>query len=485
MRCFRVTRAAAILMLPLLVGCDPVFKTTAQGLLRVSGVNQPDLQVQAIDPRAGYLHLTGSADALMVLAFREHGREIWYGAGGVTFTLEQGVVLRGTGLPDGDYLTRWSDDAERLLQAGLQTLPVGQSVPLTKTRTVTRDGRVQLRQHRYHLHADGLVPVTLWGQQQRQLLQLREAPDAGVDWPGNRYWVDPDTGAVMASEQWFSPSWRVFLTPREAFAQQPVVRERMTSSPEQTMVWRQVVAQRQRLSTLLRPQVAAQLQPAHQLVWLAAERFPEASREARDLTYRVRDLRVSLPPESSAVMARLQQRLQALTPVPRQPVAISDAFALLARPDSDPWLAPGDVISQMTSTPPVQVVAADGFRCTHPWQPALAVRDYLAACASRSAASTTAPDAVVLVQGHGQPLRVNLASWMPRLGADVTPGSVLQLPVPGWPVASADAVRAQRDPLTRLALFWWQQAALPVDAPELVTERSSENATNNAIEVTP
>ncbi len=460
----RAARVAALLLLPLLAGCDPVFKTTVQGLWRVTGASSVDLQAQASDPRAGYLHLTGAADALMVLGFREHGREIWYGAGGVTFTLEQGVVLRATGLPEGDYLARWSEAADSLLQAGLHTLPVGQSVPLIKTRTVSRDGQLQVREQAYRLHADGLVPVIVWGKQQRQLLQLREAPEAGVTWPGNRYWVDPESGEVLASEQWFSPRWRVFLTPREALARQDTAQ---TGTSE--LAWRQVVAQRQRLSGVLRAQPAAQMQPAHQLVWLAADRFPAASREVRDLSYRLRDLRLSLPADQAAVLARLQQRLQALTPVPRQVLPGSDAYALLARPDTDPVLQPGDVIAQPAWAATVQVVAADGKACVRPWRPALSVRAYLAACArAGTAASADAlPNAVVLVQGHGRAQRVNLARWLPPLGADVTPGSIVQLPVPGWPVAAADAVRDQRDPLTRLAVFWWQQAALLADAAEV------------------
>ncbi len=448
----RVVRLAATPLALALAGCNPVFKTTGEGLLRVAGWQQGDLQAEASDPRAGYLHVTGAADALLVLGFREHGREIWYGAGGVTLTLEQGVVLRASGLPEGDYLVQWSDDAAQALRVGLHTLPAGQSLPLLKTRTLTRHGLTSIQQYAYRLRADGLVPVQLWGEKQRQLLQLRELPEPGVEWPGNRYWLDPDSGEVMASEQWFSPGWRVFLTPREAFARQVVVVSEVAG-------WRQVVAERQRLSTVLRAQPAAQLQPAHQLVWLATAEFPAASLAARDLAYRLRDLRLVVPAQQATVLARLQQRLQALTPVPRQPISGSDAYALMARPETDPVLQAGDVIQQPGQVMSVHVIAEDGALCERPWQPAATVRDYLVAC--RGDANAALPEAVVLMQGHGRAQRVNLAVWLPALTADVTPGSVIQSPVPGWPVAPAEVVRAQRDPLTRLARFWWQQAALP------------------------
>lgn len=433
----------------LLSACNPVFKTTGEGLLRVTGWGQPDLESAASDPRAGYLRLSGSAEALLVLGFREHGAEIWYGAGGVTFTLRNGVVFRATGLPGGSYLSHWSDEAYAALNTGWHTLPAGHTLPLVKTRHLRQGKAARVVRHSYRLIRDDLVPVRIWGGQVMTLLQVREVPDAGTQWPGNRYWLNPETGAVVASEQWFSPTQRYLLTPREPFERLPAA----AALGER----RQVVTQPQRLSALLRDDAGNLLRPLEQVAWIASADFPAVARTVQDLDYQLRDLAFARPAQTAAV-AGLRERLRAVSPVARRAVPENDVFALLANPVSDPMLAAGDVLWFRQTMPAVRLVNGEGVTCEQTFVPGKLPAGYVRDC------QWPLPAYLVLVHGHGSSYRINLAAWLPGSDREPTPGSVMQLPVAGWDMPTEAQVREQRDPLSRLAVFWWQQMTIPEQA---------------------
>ncbi|MBA4152429.1 MAG: hypothetical protein C0509_07700, partial [Acinetobacter sp.] len=90
------------LLLPLLVAitaaCNPVMKGVGDGFMLAAGIGQKPIEEQASNPKLGYLKVKSGPEALFVLGFREQGREAWFGAGPMTLTKENGVVLATAGI---------------------------------------------------------------------------------------------------------------------------------------------------------------------------------------------------------------------------------------------------------------------------------------------------------------------------------------------------------------------------------------------------
>ncbi len=396
--------------------CTPVMKGLGNGLLLATGVGQPAIEEKATQPKVGYLKVVSGQEALFVLGFVSHGQEIWYGPESSVLTLTQGVVQRTSGLGNDLLDEVWLGEGARYLLHGLHTLPVDKLVAVTKRRSLDSDYRWQV-DDQYQLKRVGMEPVSVWAGQKLNLLRVEELPVNTV-WPGNVYWVMPETGEMVASQQWLSPQRRFAMLPREPHDRRAMDRSDLTETGQES----RSVEQAQRLSAwLLANPAYARVLPANLVVYTS--RWPTTA--AQQLHRRVQlDLRQA----QAATQGRMQQSYKnlaqwlALTSArPRLPVVSTDPYWLQANPTKDPILQVGDELSVREAVRDINVIRTSGQRCRAAFSAGRSLQGYLDDCDSAGTGLNSAwvlqPDGVVSEQG--------IALWNKSARLALAPGAWL------------------------------------------------------------
>ena len=428
------------LLLPLLVAitaaCNPVMKGVGDGFLLASGIGQKPIEEQASNPKLGYLKVKSGPEALFVLGFREQGREAWFGAGPMTLTKENGVVLATAGIGNDLHFHQSTGAGAEYFKAGLHTLPTNQAVTLTRTRSVL--GGVQQHQQQYELIAVREESVKVWAGQQLNLLRVEERPIKSASnqaqWPGAVYWVSPSTGEVVASEQWLSPGRRFALVPREG---QKLLPTPVHDQPLQAVT----VSQPTRLSAVLRSD-ARWLQQPVVAVYSQAKQL-QAKRLQRGLLVDLREAEVNSRDSSQrAAIKQLHAQVQALTIAGRWSIKQLDAYWLDASPAHNPILAAGDRVVPVAKAE-VTVITSNGSVCRQAFVAQQSVREYLRKCGVKKVSHG------VLVAANGQTTQLALGRWNQQPTPSVGPGNVLAVPVAGMPLSVSK----------ELAQLWWMEAA--------------------------
>lgn len=436
------TRALKRLLLPVLVAitaaCSPVMKGVTDGLVLATGIGQKPIEQQATNPKLGYLKVSSGPEALFVLGFREQGREAWFGAGPMTLTIENGVVVASAGIGNDLALHQMSDIGAEYFDAGLHTLPKNEAVLLKRLRSVrgNEPDDVQLHSQTYELIAVGEEQVKVWAGERINLLRVEERPlksKAKIQWPGAVYWVSPATGDVVASEQWLTPKRRFALVPREAISR---IEKMSYEQPLQAVV----VNQPTRLSSVLRSDARWARQPVVAIESQAKQR--QAKRLQQGLLIDLREAAVNASTsQQRQLLQRLHGQVQALSVSGRWSVPVLDAYWLDASPGKNPMLAAGDRVVPV-SNPGVTVITPDGEICRQPHVPQYAIETYLAACGVSKVSHG------VLVNGVGQVTSLALGLWNKQPTPSVGPGSVIAIPVSGLPLSHAK----------ELAQLWWMES---------------------------
>lgn len=410
-----------------LMACTPVMKGIGDGLLLATGIGQPALEEKATLANIGYLKVSSGQQALFVLGFVQQGQEIWYGPGPSTLTMTHGIVQRSSGVGDDLLSEEWLDEGAHYLTAGLHTLPVGQPVALTKRRSLSTGYRWQVEDH-YLLKRVGTERVQAWDGAEPEAIRVEETP-VGTDWPGNTYWVLPETGELVASEQWLSPQRRFALVPREPHEKRALS---LSSAPAASNVSVdtnvQRVEQRQRLSEwLLQHPGYTQLLPANLVIF--SQHWPTPA--ARQLYQRVQlDLRQA----QAATQGQTQQSYAALAKwlaganahskaKARVTVVSTDPYWLRANPTKDPILQVGDVISVRAALRDINVIRRTGLPCAAQFVPGRSVQDYLVSCDS----ADTKLNSAWLLQPDGQISEQGIALWNKSPRQTLAPGAWLAL----------------------------------------------------------
>lgn len=432
------TRALKRLLLPVLVAmtaaCSPVMKGVSDGLILATGIGQKPIEERATNPNLGYLKVSSGPEALFVLGFREQGREAWFGAGPMTLTKENGVVVSSAGIGDDLTFHQSSGEGAEYFSAGLHTLPLNQPLVLQRTRSVL--GGVQQHVQRYALVAVAEESVKVWGGERKNLLRVEERPlpfKNTVQWPGAVYWVLPSTGEVVASEQWLTPTRRFALVPREG---QKLLTAPAYEQPLQTVT----VAQPMRLSDVLRSDARWLQQPV--VAVNSQAKLQQAKRLQRGLLVDLREAEVSARANNQrAALKQLHAQMKSLTVSGRWVLPTLDPYWLEASPAANPRLAAGDRVVPVLNAG-VTVITDKGVVCRQAYVAQLNVRDYLNQCDVKKVSHG------VLVTANGQTNALALGRWNQQPTPSVGPGSVLAVPIAGMSLSVTQEI----------AQLWWMEA---------------------------
>ncbi|MDP1540651.1 MAG: capsule biosynthesis GfcC family protein [Moraxellaceae bacterium] len=419
-----------------LAACNPVLKGVGDGLLLATGIGQAPLEEKATNPNFGYLKVSSGPEALFVLGFREHGREAWFGAGPMALTITNGVVTSSAGIGDDLAHHVSAGPAAAYFNAGLHTLPANQPVQLQRTRSVLAG--IQQHTQQYELVLVREEQVKVWAGKRLPLLRIEERPVSSqnneVTWPGAVYWVSPDTGDMVASEQWLTPTRRFALVPREA--------QKLLPQPEHDQPLQAVsLTEEMRLSNVLRSDPRWQQQPV--VAVYSQAKLPQAKRLQRGLLIDIRMAEASLNnADQRAVLQRLHAQIQALPVAGRWALPQIDPYWLDASPARNPVLAAGDKLVPQMADAPVTVITPNGVICKQAYKPQLSVRDYLTACDVGKVSHG------VLVAANGSVNQLALGLWNRQPTPSVDPGAVIATPIKGLPVAATE----------ELAKLWWMES---------------------------
>jgi len=423
------------LLVAIMASCNPVMKGVGDGFLLASGIGQKPIEEQASNPKFGYLKVKSGPEALFVLGFREQGREAWFGAGPMTLTKENGVVLATAGIGNDLHFHQSTGAGAEYFKAGLHMLPINQAVPLTRTRSVL--GGVQQHQQQYELIAVREESVKVWAGQQLNLLRVEERPVNSAfnkaQWPGAVYWVSPSTGEVVASEQWLSPSRRFALVPREG---QKLLPTPVHDQPLQAVT----VNEPTRLSAVLRSDARWLQQPVVAVYSQAKQQ--QATRLQRGLLIDLREAGVnSRDSGQRAALKQLHAQVQALPVAGRWSIKQLDGYWLDASPAHNPILNAGDRVVPVANAG-VTVITSNGSVCRQAYVAQQSVHEYLHLCGVKKVSHG------VLVAANGQSTELALGRWNQQPTPSVGPGSVLAVPVAGMPLSVSK----------ELAQLWWMEA---------------------------
>ena len=178
-------------------GSLDTFKAAVQG-------SQP-LQLTATDiaavPYAQVLVTTPSSEGVMAKLRQQGDLQYWVASGKQVLLMRDGLVVRSVGLVPGLDGTRF--EGESPFKRGLQHITDGETsirwIDIYKGEQVSL--AVNSRFRRY-----GLETVTILGQPYslQRIDESFESPALGFS-ATNRYWIRPDDGLVIQSEQYLTP----------------------------------------------------------------------------------------------------------------------------------------------------------------------------------------------------------------------------------------------------------------------------------------
>ena len=188
----------------LLCGCSPLMQGSLDTFKAAVQGSQP-LQLTATDiaavPYAQVLVTTPSSEGVMAKLRQQGDLQYWVASGKQVLLMRDGLVVRSVGLVPGLDGTRF--EGESPFKRGLQHITDGETsirwIDIYKGEQVSL--AVNSRFRRY-----GLETVTILGQPYslQRIDESFEIPALGFS-ATNRYWIRPDDGLVIQSEQYLTP----------------------------------------------------------------------------------------------------------------------------------------------------------------------------------------------------------------------------------------------------------------------------------------
>ena len=188
----------------LLCGCSPLMQGSLDTFKAAVQGSQP-LQLTATDiaavPYAQVLVTTPSSEGVMAKLRQQGDLQYWVASGKQVLLMRDGLVVRSVGLVPGLDGTRF--EGESPFKRGLQHITDGETsirwIDIYKGEQVSL--AVNSRFRRY-----GLETVTILGQPYslQRIDESFEIPALGFG-ATNCYWIRPDDGLVIQSEQYLTP----------------------------------------------------------------------------------------------------------------------------------------------------------------------------------------------------------------------------------------------------------------------------------------
>ncbi|VVQ02100.1 putative lipoprotein GfcB [Pseudomonas fluorescens] len=202
MKTFRNCSCLAVAFL--LGGCNPLmqasldtFKATALGVERLQ---LSPAQVQAV-PYAQIKVTTDSSEGVMARLRQQGDLGFWVASGKQVLLIRDGLAVRSVGLNPNLDGTRF--DGESPFKRGLQQLPDGYRG--TRWIDLYEDQRVGLAVHsRFSRQSIETVTILDKDYALQRIDEHIDIPELGFH-ATNRFWVRPDDGLVLQSEQYLTP----------------------------------------------------------------------------------------------------------------------------------------------------------------------------------------------------------------------------------------------------------------------------------------
>ena len=188
----------------LLCGCSPLMQGSID-TFKASVLNAKPLQLTAADvaavPYAQILVTTPSSQGVMAKVRQQGGLQFWVASGKQVLLMRDGLVVRSVGLEPSLDGTRF--DGESPFKRGLQHIADGETS--TRWIDIYKGEQVGLAVNS-RFRRKGLETVTILGQPHalQRIDEAFEIPALGFS-ATNRFWVRPDDGLVLQSQQYLTP----------------------------------------------------------------------------------------------------------------------------------------------------------------------------------------------------------------------------------------------------------------------------------------
>lgn len=144
---------------------------------------------------------TPSSEGVMAKLRQQGDLQFWVASGKQVLLIRNGLVVRTVGLEPGLDGTRF--DGESPFKRGLQN--VSEGVSNTRWIDMYQGQKIGLAVNS-HFSRKGLETVTIMGKPYmlQRIDEKFEIPELGISGT-NRYWIRPDDGQILQSEQYVTP----------------------------------------------------------------------------------------------------------------------------------------------------------------------------------------------------------------------------------------------------------------------------------------
>lgn len=202
----RLIRLFVFFSLASLVGCSSTFRTYTQTLELAfnqgDGASLTKAELAARDSDVLYAKVGALPNAVLVLAYLEHGQYKWISADEAMLVLEKGRIVKTTGFENN--LLYLSDTALDPLKQKMAKIQAGQRwQSITDWSENTESGHLLS----YEILSTEITVLDLLDYRFQTKLVTEQVTFANGETAINQFWYDLNTGWLLKSRQTIAPFW--------------------------------------------------------------------------------------------------------------------------------------------------------------------------------------------------------------------------------------------------------------------------------------